>query len=91
VKLLTADEVAERLSVDPSTVRAWARAGDLPAYRLGRVLRFDPELVDRWLSGQMVGTRPRVEPRQPVRGSRVTRLRAAVSAKAQAASLAAQE
>lgn len=32
---LTVNEVAERLSVSPRTVRRWIANGDLPAYKVG--------------------------------------------------------
>jgi excisionase family DNA binding protein len=40
--LLSADDLAARLRVRPSTVRAWARADRIPAIRIGpKTLRFD--------------------------------------------------
>lgn len=40
--LLTAQELAERLRVEPNTIRRWARAGLIPVLRLPRVgLRFE--------------------------------------------------
>jgi excisionase family DNA binding protein len=35
-EFLTVREVAERLKLNPQTVRRWIRAGLLPAYRVGR-------------------------------------------------------
>ena len=41
-ELLTCNELAVRLRVQPSTVRTWAKAGRIPAIRIGRkVVRFD--------------------------------------------------
>ncbi len=41
-ELLTAEEVGDRIRVSPETVREWARAGRIPAYRLTRkTIRFD--------------------------------------------------
>ena len=40
--LWTVEEVAEYLRLDPETVRAKARKGELPAYKVGkRIWRFD--------------------------------------------------
>lgn len=50
--LMTADEVAERLSVPASWVYRAAREGDLPSVRCGRYRRFDEGNVDRWIAGQ---------------------------------------
>ena len=46
--LLTADELAKRLRVQPSTVKIWARMGRIPAVRvLPKVVRFDLDEVVR--------------------------------------------
>ena len=39
-RLLTAREVAERLGLTTETVLVWVRRGELPAFRLGRAIRF---------------------------------------------------
>ena len=38
-RLLTTDEVAERLGVHPVTVRNWVRSGELASLRLGHRIR----------------------------------------------------
>ena len=50
--LLTVREVAELLRVAQKTVRRWAVSEGLPSIRLGRVLRFEPGDVSRWLSAR---------------------------------------
>lgn len=91
-KLLTADEVAELLSVDRSTIYRWVDAGGMPAFRLAPgTLRFDLDMVDDWLSGRLVGGPRPAKPLPHTSTGRVQRLRAAVSSKVQAASVAAQE
>lgn len=41
-ELLTAEELAERLRVRPSTVRRWARSGRIPQISVSaKVLRFE--------------------------------------------------
>jgi len=50
--LLALREVARLLSVSPRTVRCWIAAEGLPSIRLGRLLRFDPGDVSRWLSAR---------------------------------------
>lgn len=47
-RLLTLPEVAEVLQVSPKTVRRLVARG-FPHIRFGRVLRFDPADVHRWL------------------------------------------
>lgn len=48
--LLTDRDVATLLVVRPDTVRRWAARGELPSVRLGRLLRFRAEDVDRWIA-----------------------------------------
>lgn len=49
-RLLTAAEVADRLSVTPGWVYAATRANRLPHVRLGRYVRFRADAIDRWLA-----------------------------------------
>lgn len=49
-ELITANEMAERLRLRPTTVRRWARTGRIPAIRVSsKVIRFDPRAVERAL------------------------------------------
>lgn len=48
-RLLTAEEIAERLGVTPQWVWAQARAGAIPHVRLGRYRRFRESAVEEWL------------------------------------------
>ena len=48
-RLLTANEVAELLSVPVSWVRESTRSGAMPCVRLGRYVRFDLAAVEAWL------------------------------------------
>jgi len=43
-------EVAAYLHCSPSTIRRMAAAGELPYYRLGRLLRFRRTELDAWLT-----------------------------------------
>lgn len=53
--LLTTEQVAERLAVDPRTVRRWALDKVLPAIDLGSVYRFEPEAIEAWLEERRSG------------------------------------
>lgn len=44
--LVTANELADRLKVTPSAVRAAIRQGRIPSIRLGRRVRIQSEVVD---------------------------------------------
>jgi excisionase family DNA binding protein len=48
-KLLTAEEVAERLDMKLEWVWAQARKGKIPNVQLGRYRRFREETIDEWL------------------------------------------
>jgi excisionase family DNA binding protein len=48
-RLLTASDLAERLSVPESWVRAETRGGRLPHLALGRYRRYEWEAVAAWL------------------------------------------
>ena len=54
-RLLTARQVADQLGLSTETVLAWVRAGKLPAFRLGRAIRFRETDLDAWLSSRAVG------------------------------------
>jgi excisionase family DNA binding protein len=54
-RLLTADELAERLGMKTEWVWAQARAGRIPHVRLGRYRRFRESAVDAWLQDLETG------------------------------------
>jgi excisionase family DNA binding protein len=49
-RLLNTHEIAARLLIQSRTAALWARQGRLPAYRLGRLLRFKWDEVERALA-----------------------------------------
>ena len=64
-RLLEASEVAERLSVPVSWVRAETRAGRMPHLELGRYRRYDWEAVAAWLAEQRAGQWRKHQPKVP--------------------------
>lgn len=48
--VLTVKEAAEFLRCSPDTVKRRARAGELPASKIGRAWRFRRADLDRWLA-----------------------------------------
>ena len=48
-EVMTVSEVAEYLRVNPQTVYRKAKAGELPAVRIGRAIRFRRSELDAWL------------------------------------------
>ncbi len=53
--ILTVEELASYLKVNPQTVYRRFRAGDLPGVRIGRSIRFPRNLVDAWLRLRAMG------------------------------------
>lgn len=47
--VMTVSEVAEYLRVNPQTVYRKAKAGELPAVRIGRAIRFQRAELESWL------------------------------------------
>jgi excisionase family DNA binding protein len=65
-ELLTCEELAERLRLRPSTVRASARTGRIPAVRVGpKVIRFDYQQVGQVLQSASPGGGDRTTRRSP--------------------------
>jgi excisionase family DNA binding protein len=67
-RLLTADELADRLGMKTDWVWAQARAGRIPHVRLGRYRRFRESTVEAWLQDLETGGTPSAagRPARPV-------------------------
>ena len=48
-EVMTVSEVAQYLRVNPQTVYRKAKAGELPAVRIGRAIRVRRSELDEWL------------------------------------------
>jgi len=65
-RLLTYQQLAEALQISAGTLRNWVSEGFVPHIKLGRVVRFDPCEIERWIERrahpgrlrQRVETRP---------------------------------
>ncbi len=49
VQLLKISECAERVGVDPMTIRRWVWTGLLPSVKLGKTVRIDEADLDRFI------------------------------------------
>ncbi len=49
MKLLTVKNLSDLLSIKRSTLYLWVEKGEIPHYRVGRLVRFNLEEVDKWL------------------------------------------
>jgi excisionase family DNA binding protein len=47
--LYTVNDLARLLQLEPETIRAMARRGEIPGIKIGRVWRFDPIKINSWL------------------------------------------
>ena len=54
--LLTYKEAAQKLRIAETTLRAWVSQRKIPYLKLGRVVRFDLEALERWLHERSVPT-----------------------------------
>ena len=52
--LMTTEEIAEILHVDPATIRRLVNRGDLAAYRIGADYRFAPSDLEGYLRRQRI-------------------------------------
>jgi excisionase family DNA binding protein len=48
---MTTKEVAEYLKLHAITISKLSKQGKIPAIRIGRVWRFDKEVIDKWIAG----------------------------------------
>lgn len=49
---LTADDLSKLFAVEPDSIYKKARAGDIPSFRIGTSVRFDPKQIIDWLDRQ---------------------------------------
>jgi excisionase family DNA binding protein len=57
-RLLTPEQLAEWLSVKVSTVYQWTHTGYVPFVKVGRLVRFNQDDVERWLKKRSHKGRP---------------------------------
>lgn len=46
---MTAKQIADYLQINEMTLYKWVRLGGIPVIRMGRVLRFKKDIIDKWL------------------------------------------
>ena len=56
--------LAERLGIKRSTLYTWAEQGSIPHLKLGRLVRFDSDEIDRWLQAHRCDDTPEPAPRR---------------------------
>ncbi len=53
-EILTAEELARYLEVEPASVLEWAERGKIPAIREGSLWKFDRLKIDEWVSNEKI-------------------------------------
>jgi len=58
-KIMTTREMANYLKLHEITICKYAAEGKIPAVRIGKVWRFNKEVIDKWISsgGKVAGKR----------------------------------
>lgn len=52
MKLVDISEFSEKLNIKKKTIYDWVHKGLIPYIKLGRLVRFDPDDIDRWLKSK---------------------------------------
>ena len=52
--LLTIEQAAKILAIDPETVRVYCRKGIIPSVKIGRVFRIKPKKLDSFITASEV-------------------------------------
>ena len=50
--LLTPQDLAEYLNISIETIYSWTSMKQIPYYKVGRLVRFDLDEIDKWLAGR---------------------------------------
>lgn len=50
-QIMTTKEIAAYLKLHEITICKYAKEGRIPSIRIGRVWRFDKDVIDRWIGG----------------------------------------
>ena len=49
-KIMTTKEVSTYLKLHPITISKLSKEGKIPSIRIGRVWRFDKDVIDEWIA-----------------------------------------
>ncbi|MEW6058328.1 MAG: helix-turn-helix domain-containing protein [Bdellovibrionota bacterium] len=69
--LLTVEELAKYLKIKPDTIYKKVRRGELPAIKLGKLVRFPKDLIDQWIIDQATKTMKDVKAARDVAQAKV--------------------
>lgn len=63
-EIMTVKEVADYLNIHPLTVQKYARAGKIPAFKIGTDWRFHKEYIEKWIKEKLDYNVTKVERRK---------------------------
>jgi len=69
--LMTVEELAKYLKIKPDTIYKKVRRGELPALKLGKLVRFPKDLIDQWVIDQATRTMKDVKAAKKAVGAKV--------------------
>ena len=55
-RLLTTQEISNYLQVSPRTVESWVSRGKIPFLKVGKLTRFDINIIQKWLYSKAGGS-----------------------------------
>lgn len=58
IELISASKLSLMTDIKEMTLRKWAREGTLPYYKIGKLVRFNPEEVYKWIKEKAVTQQP---------------------------------
>jgi len=68
---MTPKELAKYLRLHKITIYKLAARGEIPGIRIGRVWRFNKDVIDQWISGNQIKpsakAKPKVKTKSPVK------------------------
>ncbi|RJP59051.1 MAG: DNA-binding protein [Candidatus Auribacter fodinae] len=56
-RLLTVDELSEKLSLSKSTIYDYVHRGLIPYIKITKAVRFRPSAIERWINKKVVKTK----------------------------------
>jgi excisionase family DNA binding protein len=48
-EIMTTKEISKYLKLNEVTILKYSKKGQIPAIRVGKVWRFDKEIIDKWI------------------------------------------
>lgn len=54
MKLLDINQLVEMLNIKKKTIYKWVRQRKIPYIKLGGLIRFDPEEIEKWIGSKKV-------------------------------------